>query len=228
MQPWVAACAESSCPTCVDLLPYTRGDGRCGMNALCCLYSSLPYPRGGGRYGLDELYDMADGAGLLLWQEFMFACNPYPNTRDFQEEVGEGEGPRGNGRAIYGETPNVHSDACTCCTERTTASRVPAVPVELPGPCAPDPPRTPGTGRGARAGAAAGGPPLRGAVGRQQRGAWSLAHPKARDTTLCCFWHAFFCFIQSHPPTARTSSPHKPQLPDEPPPPPPPAHASAR
>ncbi|GLC57765.1 hypothetical protein PLESTB_001264400 [Pleodorina starrii] len=42
---------------------------------------------GGGRYQLDELYDMADGAGLLLWQEFMFACNPYPNTRGFQEEV---------------------------------------------------------------------------------------------------------------------------------------------
>ncbi len=31
---------------------------------------------------------MADGAGLLVWEEFMFACNPYPNTLDFQDEVG--------------------------------------------------------------------------------------------------------------------------------------------
>ncbi|KXZ48197.1 hypothetical protein GPECTOR_29g104 [Gonium pectorale] len=42
---------------------------------------------GGGRYQLEALYDMADGAGLLLWQEFMFACNPYPNTLEFLEEV---------------------------------------------------------------------------------------------------------------------------------------------
>lgn len=30
---------------------------------------------------------MADGSGLLIWQEFMFACNPYPNTLEYAEEV---------------------------------------------------------------------------------------------------------------------------------------------
>lgn len=98
----MAACAAPSCTTCLHCSsPYILNDARCSPGDLCCLHSSLPSIRGGGRYGLDELYDMADGAGLLLWQEFMFACNPYPNTRDFQVEVGEREEPRGDGSAPY-------------------------------------------------------------------------------------------------------------------------------
>ena len=33
---------------------------------------------GGGYYGSDELYEKCDRDGILLWEEFGFACRPYP------------------------------------------------------------------------------------------------------------------------------------------------------
>jgi beta-mannosidase len=42
---------------------------------------------GGGAYETDHFYDLCDELGLLVWQDFMFACNLYPSTPDFMKDV---------------------------------------------------------------------------------------------------------------------------------------------
>ncbi|MFJ6323593.1 MULTISPECIES: glycosyl hydrolase 2 galactose-binding domain-containing protein [unclassified Rhizobium] len=42
---------------------------------------------GGGFYEHDWFYDTCDRLGLMVWQDFMFACNLYPSTGDFLENV---------------------------------------------------------------------------------------------------------------------------------------------
>lgn len=42
---------------------------------------------GGGRYEPDYFYDFCDEMGLLIWHDFMFACNLYPSTPAFLAEV---------------------------------------------------------------------------------------------------------------------------------------------
>ncbi|MEA3516992.1 beta-mannosidase [Rhizobium mulingense] len=41
----------------------------------------------GGFYEQDHFYDLCDRLGLMVWQDFMFACNLYPSTEDFLENV---------------------------------------------------------------------------------------------------------------------------------------------
>ena len=42
---------------------------------------------GGGLYESDLFYELADEKGLLIWQDFMFACSMYPVYNDFLKSV---------------------------------------------------------------------------------------------------------------------------------------------
>ena len=42
---------------------------------------------GGGIYERDEFYELCDELGLMVWQDFMFACSMYPGDQNFLEGV---------------------------------------------------------------------------------------------------------------------------------------------
>jgi beta-mannosidase len=42
---------------------------------------------GGGIYESEDFYDLCDELGLLVWQDFMFACSLYPGDREFLRSV---------------------------------------------------------------------------------------------------------------------------------------------
>jgi beta-mannosidase len=42
---------------------------------------------GGGIYESDEFYELCDEMGILVWQDFMFACSMYPANQEFLDNV---------------------------------------------------------------------------------------------------------------------------------------------
>jgi beta-mannosidase len=44
---------------------------------------------GGGIYEREYFYDLADRLGILIWQDFMFACSMYPTNPDFLTNVAD-------------------------------------------------------------------------------------------------------------------------------------------
>ncbi|ORY97116.1 glycoside hydrolase superfamily [Lobosporangium transversale] len=42
---------------------------------------------GGGRYETDQFYELCDELGIMVWQEFMFACALYPTGQSFLDNV---------------------------------------------------------------------------------------------------------------------------------------------
>lgn len=44
---------------------------------------------GGGIYENNTFYDLCDEMGLLVWQDFMFACGVYPTSRKFKKNIEE-------------------------------------------------------------------------------------------------------------------------------------------
>lgn len=42
---------------------------------------------GGGIYESDDFYELCDEMGIMLWQEFMFACSMYPGDQAFLDNV---------------------------------------------------------------------------------------------------------------------------------------------
>ncbi len=42
---------------------------------------------GGGIYESDDFYDLCDKNGIMVWQDFMFACNMYPGDSAFMKNV---------------------------------------------------------------------------------------------------------------------------------------------
>ncbi|CAH1246434.1 MANBA [Branchiostoma lanceolatum] len=70
---------------------------------------------GGGIYEHDDVYDIADELGIMIWQDFMFACAMYPVDDDFlgnvREEIQQQVVRIGNHPAVIAWSGNNENEA---------------------------------------------------------------------------------------------------------------------
>ncbi len=73
-----------------DALPsrITEAETRALLQSAVDAHMNMIRVWGGGRYEADWFYDLCDELGLMVWQDFMFACNLYPASKEFLTEVG--------------------------------------------------------------------------------------------------------------------------------------------
>ena len=57
------------------------------LDDACAAGVNLVRVWGGGLYETEDFYDVADERGLLVWQDFLFACAAYPEESPLAEEV---------------------------------------------------------------------------------------------------------------------------------------------
>lgn len=65
----------------------TKKDYERGVRDLVESNSNMIRVWGGGIYEDDELYDLCDQYGVMVWQDFMLACAAYPEDAETKEEV---------------------------------------------------------------------------------------------------------------------------------------------
>ncbi len=65
----------------------TRQGTRDLLHSAAAAHMNMIRVWGGGRYEPGWFYDICDELGLMVWQDFMFACNLYPSTPAFLAEV---------------------------------------------------------------------------------------------------------------------------------------------